>query len=355
MNKNYLINAWYMKRDNLLEKLIGGAILLDELFMRIIDDSKTDPMEFGRDLAEKYDITINQLKNLEKITRIISKAKKVIEYIEKEFGLAKDGHILDSCKLYNQIFPDHIYPKGYFFARTFSFAVGFYLPENCFDLKEEEAYEKGPFLGLAYPNCSDCLEWTLDNCLKSLGNEPKNPYDLSFLGFKINYPEILKMEKDSSKEQDGKKTSENYTIERVVQHELKHIIDKFIGLGSLATQELSAEFFEGLFRPNPFERDLKKSFKRLERAVKDSNELEEKIRVSNPLSHISFFDSLIQKKKVVGERITDIKKLKELDPDVFKRIVDNHLSMAVLSYIIGTTDIKKLNNRLFRLSRYLKG
>ena len=119
------------KRDYLVGRLIAGAKALNEFF-DVVSNPGQNPIRVARELSQKYELTQNQVRNLEGIASRTKEAQDLVNSAIKEYGLTKEGNFRHGHALYRRVF-GLIPPRGeYFSATPHSFAIGFCLPKRCF-------------------------------------------------------------------------------------------------------------------------------------------------------------------------------------------------------------------------------
>lgn len=227
------------KKEYLLGKMIDGAHALYDFFeaMKLRD---SDPVYVAGELKTKYCLTQSQQEYLDGVVVRTSKAKYIVRYLEKRFGLNEDGTFKDAKGLHKLLFNG--YAPQRLEARSYNFGIGF----------TQGVWRKNDILGFKHAIVSE------DPCLAE-GSDPISKLekgvmtDCRNLAFRI--PGDTRMAKNA---ENRASTYQELTEEQrlyhavfggfgslkpnelkqeVIDHELRHVIDELIGA------EFASDFF----------------------------------------------------------------------------------------------------------------
>ncbi|MFH1710693.1 MAG: hypothetical protein ABH840_00090 [Nanoarchaeota archaeon] len=113
----------YQKREYLLKKMFDGARALYDFFENLKEDRDANPRELAEIMDVRYRLTKNQQAYLSGVVERAEKAKSVVYYLERRFGLNEDGTFKDPHGMYSLLFGEKA-PK-ILEARTYNFGIGF--------------------------------------------------------------------------------------------------------------------------------------------------------------------------------------------------------------------------------------
>lgn len=251
-----------------IEGKISRARALEDFFDSEISNEEHDSFSAAGQYARKYDLDDEQEAEMIALAARVSKSKSLIRTIKNKFGIIRDKCIAEPKKLYQFIFGEKA-PEEFFLARPFYFAIGFNnLPKELFS-----HYTQGDTA--CFGSIDDALSYSDDEIMKL----QKAPL-LRNLAFRTNQKWTLDSTLDLAINRAFNLTDEKSPC--IGEHELKHIIDKFVapiaGYSNLAQgsqeehegsmQQLRAELSASLFTSEPGKNpDLGEGFK--ERAKRE--------------------------------------------------------------------------------------
>lgn len=314
------------KREYLTERILDGARLLYDLFREA--KNGYDPIKLANELRSQYELTPNQKKVLKGVVSRLSKSKKKIAGLEKKFGINEHREFNDPAGLYQYIYGEK--PNGELKAKSFSFAIGFYVPKDFLD-EDLLGCAQPLFLGL---NSSAINRLEIEGDVFARG-----------LTFLVNEEEHLAGDYDVLASILGSELIK--TKGCTEKHELKHIIDGLVGCDHQFLKEFSARVYGG-----GTGEDFRFGFEL------DSEEIKEKINlVKKRIIKFKDFkapDKYIKKEEEVLKEKEKL--LRSLDgvADISNRLIENSLDRWILSFIVSTTPAYKLSKRLKSIENYLK-
>ena len=258
------------KKEYLLRKMFDGAGALYDFFETMKSDRGSSPAGVAEELKRTYGLTSNQQKYLDKVVDRTSKAKVVVNYLERKFGLNEDGTFEDARGLHKFLFNDD---KKRVEARSYNIGIGFtkgyWGVKNCLGYKENIFSEE--------PCLSSPKGKTISRLERGISG------DCGSLTFHL--PSKTRMKRNASDANNRRTKNEKllHAIfgnglsadpeklrDQVVDHEMKHVIDAIIGdsyhQGFFV--ETSAHMYEGTRLEFGLRRDLKTEWDSLEHGVK---------------------------------------------------------------------------------------
>lgn len=307
----------YEKRlDYLVGKLIDGAKAIDELFERAYYNPSQNIREVARRISQEYELTKNQKRVLERLVYRLNKAIAIVESLKKEYGMTKAGDFRKKRALYKAVYRENP-KKSIYFARPYSFAIGFYLQESNF--RERVAGDASSQPIILKPEQRKLLNI-------------KSKYNPTGLSFRINY-KALNIKTPEEKSLIALFGPALRKLEE--KHELKHIIDTIIESDG-STAELSAE----LFTRNWSRYLLLGDYHELELRLRASIERYESMKLLNTPQFL-----LDNEQKISNEIRKRMEQVKD-SVSIIKEIINKGLDAKSLSYIVAMTDFDKLEHRL---------
>tara|TARA_Y100000310_G_C20697217_1_gene826537 strand:- start:1326 stop:2444 length:1119 start_codon:yes stop_codon:yes gene_type:complete len=218
------------KNEHLLGKMVEGARALYDFFEVIRDNRDASVREVAEQLKLTYNLTDNQGRYLDNVADRTSKAKSIVQYLERRFGINSDGIFQDPQGLHEVLFNKYT-PKR-LEARSYNFGVGF----------TQGVWRRNEALGYKHCPVTDhsCFTSPLKKTISRLERGAET--DCGNLAFRI--PSDSRMGKNAKKriEQlaglsenerlvkaifEPRITPENLKKE-VIEHELRHVIDSVI-------------------------------------------------------------------------------------------------------------------------------
>lgn len=345
------------KKEYLLRKMFDGAKALYDFFETMRDNKDTGPREVAEQLKSKYHLTGNQKNYLDGVANRTSRARGIVQYLERRFGVNSDGTFQDVRGLHDLLF-DKYTPK-HLEARTYNFGVGF----------TQGIWRKNEVLG--YKHCpvtdQNCLTDPLKKTISRLERGAET--DCGNLAFRI--PSDSRMGKNAKKRIDGladlseekrlvkaifedRTTPENLKKE-VIEHELRHVIDSIIDNPPYGFfVETPAHLYSNASPSWGLERDFTARHEMFEKRLEQSMEkLEKYQRLKAPQTIVE------SQRKIIDKCQNKLKQFEKGVPEqysLFKKFVRRGLdsssvyggkeSKAVISYLFSTMPVGKMFKRI---------
>lgn len=324
------MSKYTKRRDYLVGKLINGAYAVNSLFDAIILDENLNPITEGSTIKNRYNLTNSQAEKLDNIIDDILEAKKRVDYYKRKYGVTGQRSIKDKKGLFKEVFEEYP-PKSKFTAETFSFAIGFFLPQDYF---EESRIGEAAINYKSFKNYNQIFSKQL--------KDVKTPAKYG-LFFTLNY----QLADPRSLESRGYQILTGLSLAHsTVLHELKHLIDEIIMASDMYFKEISADLF--INYPDLSDSRLRdaESFKR----SLDSSylTLQELIEKRAPKSIID--DAQMQ----IKEKERKLQLIENFPIDIFNKLKREGLDYKVMSYIVAMTSFDKLQHRLELIDDYLE-
>ena len=309
--------------------LLNEALIYKDFFSDVLNGKYLGPIRTFKKLKPIEYLTEEQLQKFKKVVFSVEKATKLIYDLTRKFGIDNEGNIIDKHKLFSLMFPFMGIPKEKFWVKPHPISFGFFLPPEYFHPINGEDFIPA---GVAHTDGLTSLEERINYNFSQLRSGECNYKELHRLGFRINYVLIDQLQGNKDENMIG-----------VIAHEQKHIIDRIIG-SYLITAEMSAEFYQGLLRDEPFRRDLTINVHSLKEKIKAI-----KSRRSDP-KLMKKCTELAKEQDDIYDMATEIKAMRDMSKrinyDFFKSLREKGVKDSVISYIIALADFDDLEERL---------
>ncbi len=220
------------KKEYLLGKMFDGAVALRDFFETMESKRDAIPVDVAEQLKEKYQLTDNQGKYLNGVAERTSKARGVVQYLERRFGLNEDRTFQDPRGLHDFLFNGYT-PKR-LEARTYDVGIGF----------TQGVWRDNEKMGCKHIEFSeyDCLRIPLKKTISRL--ERGADSNCQTLVFRI--PGDSRMAKNAKRREEkfedlsmnekltnaifgGPKTTPEGLKQEIINHEMRHVVDTVIG------------------------------------------------------------------------------------------------------------------------------
>ena len=216
------------KKEYLLGKMFDGAGALYDFFETMREKRDVSAVEVAESLKGEYKLTGSQRDYLDGVVDRTLKAKGVVEYFERRFGVNSDGTFQDPQGLHSILFNNYI-PKR-LEARTFNFGVGF----------TQGVWRNKVAIGSKHNAYSefDCLEVPLKKTVSRL--ERGVDTNCRALAFRIpvdsRIAKYAKMKKAGLSVEEklcstfcwGLDLTSEGVKNEIINHEVRHVIDEII-------------------------------------------------------------------------------------------------------------------------------
>lgn len=320
------------------------ADALVEFFKKIIKDESADPRRVGGKVAERYKL------DMRKVIEETSKAKKVVDEIKRDYGVTEKERIKDTYGLWATLFPYYDFPKCDFSFVPYSFAIGVYVPEDNFPLKDAFGY-------VAEPSRKELVFATaaLD---ENEGEEWLKLRDLTFFvkeySPKVNSLMII-MYGNRRRAQKVALKWNRAIEEEAVWHELKHIIDNTImnpiyGSSYLVYpfREVSAALFSKRYRKKRLVSE-KQLFDGILKRDIDHFKAREVDRIEDRYKYLKEMNApqliLDNERKFLEKKYDILRQMKDFS-ELFRTVLEKGLSQQTLSFLVSTIPFDQLRREL---------
>jgi len=380
------------KRHHLTGKIIEGAKALNELFDRSCSPfffAFHSPKRYCKHLSEKYGLTRNQQEYLKIVGHRLWHAHEIVKLAKRSFGVSRGEKIKDADGLFRAVYPDINPDSALVYAKGEPFWLVFYLKEKHFSPKTAGTVEGTGF------------DQTLESHILDLAVPETIDKKYRLICSKINNSHPYNSAIDEYT-QDVKKRDllEKILLEDTENHELKHIIDKIASMQKyIYNSEMSAYMFENGDIRTGLEIDIKMAGERAEsfnkkhtshlerlgyfiaRKIRNNelsaerkreklDDIKNKISLSEGSDKESWevmYEWVSNPEKSQDKIISDLRRydvlhkhaarslasLQKVDPERLSSIISDGLRNKVLSFIISTTPVTKLPERISLLENYL--
>ncbi len=315
------------KRSNLIGRAIAGANALYTFFDIVYSERFIDPIDVARTISEDFGLLEGQKRKLDEVARRTAKAKEIASKLDYEYKPGEKGNLEGRARFFREVFKEEAPEK--FGVRNFTFAFGIYLPGSCW--KNGESGLGGNV------NVSKSIDKILDYNIGAVRRGTRTK-DVDNLCFRVNIDDpVFGVEYT---ERPGETSAE--------KHELKHIIDKLVsGLGHQYTDELSADLFSGIVsRQSLFvqaetqvEPQIRRQEAKYKRYLEQHFPEDLKEDLANSIKEKKFLAAKM-KNRYITHLIADLEA--------------NGMDPRVLSYVVTTTPIGKLERRLDSLRSFFR-
>ncbi|MBI2579089.1 MAG: hypothetical protein HYW26_05235 [Candidatus Aenigmarchaeota archaeon] len=345
------------RKDYLVGKLLDGNRVLYEFFEVVISRKSTDPFQVAENLIRHYNLTPNQQKYLRRIADRTQRAKRVISYLEKRFGINREGYFDNPEEVYRFMHSGKEPPKPVLNAKPYSIAVGF---EHV-----EWVYQN--ILGYAGRGSVDIDSLDSDENLRRTFKRAIKGDDRSFemLSFSYRTPEqrhrILEQEfldylgTDESADVKALK----HGVRRTVLHEIRHVINRIISPENYYSEEISARLYERggdlLSVYTGFDQEIEKAKKMAEKLINEHEmRLKRLIEQGAPPIIVERSNKRLPELRERGKKdVEDITSWEDLTRQILGSLRWNSTYRRELSYFFTTTPQEKTRHRLELIRDYL--
>jgi len=236
------------KKEYLLGKMFDGAVVMYDFFERAQDDESVDFDTLASDLKSEYRLTDSQGEYLDGVAGRAVKARGIVRYLGRRFGIDSDSNFENPRGLYDLLLGDK--PPKEIGAKSFNFGIGFI----------HGTWKSSDPMGYKYNliDVNDCFNAPLKKTVSWL---ERNTYtNCRTLTFSV--PGDYRMAQYAEARRDNMSTEEklvatvfgdpNITTDgvrdEVIRHELRHVINGIIG-GQMHSydffRETSAHLYDG--------------------------------------------------------------------------------------------------------------
>ncbi len=342
------------QRDYLLKKMYQGAEALYDFFETLRERRDVNVRDVAARVKTEYGLTDNQQRYLDKVVVRAVKARTIVQYLEKRFGLNENGTFKDSKGLSSLLFG----AKAPETAEVRSYGFGIGVTNNHWD--DDETY------GLRHP-CEnpreDPLKVDANSTISRLARG--NSSGCQGLVFCIPLDSGLQkiIDGEEGKLTDSFKAVRNRiegvpTVEKVkketVDHELRHVIDAIMGTEYNFFGETACYLFDGSGPVHGLELDFDSEIGRKENLAQSSRDrLEYLTRNDSPKMLRDMARGAIEK---YTRKVEELKKYKREHFVLFTSLSSPKFSTSegysrskdegVTSYLFSTIPKEKLFRRL---------
>ena len=352
------------KREYLLGKMLEGARALYDFFETLRNEKDTNPKELASRINTKYNLTKNQAAYLDNVAERTTKAKTIVQYLEKRFGVKKDGTFKDPKGLYSLLFREK--PIQRIEARTYNLGIGF--TYGSWNYKGFRGF-KHNCEGIDYHPLYDDIQSTISRLETGIGSGCKH------LTFRMPVDSKLKkFAEEENRHSDRNLSEEERTLrlifgrvstpekikQELVNHELRHVIDSIIGNDLEFFTETPAHLYAESTEDRVFwglKRDFDNAGSTLKNRIKNIRKRTEKLKESNAPDVII---STNEKRLMAAQReLEDIEQKRTEQYELYKQFVRGALpegclfsgrmsdvSDGAMSYLFSTMPRNKVFKRI---------
>ncbi len=284
------------------------------------------------DSIAQYHLRYSDKKKMQHVASEVSKASSIIDHLVEKYGLTQKGTIRDKKGIFKDMF-DYLEksPSDSFSVRPFHIAMGFYLDGKHFD-----DGTLGDTIG----------QWTfgsvLDDAITAI-EDGTTHYGLGLLAFRVNRTEN-KPENPKDRLLSGI-FGYNATKESTQDHELKHIIDRFILEQDCPLLESSANLFDDVYDPD------KDKIAAGESAMAEKESYEEALNLSKRFAGELITSTLERKKRKFEQARAEYRRVIQFPFELFEELKLKGLSYRTQSFIVPLVPFDDLADLLREIKK----
>jgi len=349
--------------ESLLDLPVEGVLtygrVLDRYFTGLTTQRDLEPMMHGLQVIKEEGLGREFHKEYQQVVLRTHRARKIIEWYEKKYGMDEEGMILDPINLHRQIFRKNLTSVR---ARSYNLSIGF---------KKQWRYKR--FLGYVNHAIYDDLDkdWSWIEKNLERGKNMSSHGLVFFVKNKLVHRNFLKTfierERLGKVPQKGNiedmvfelNSPEEFQSASTVDHELRHVIDNIIGTKGkdelLKIVEIQAELNcrKGIRGVGRDLRDLNDS---IDRSIKRKEEI---IENAKKINHCYFNENFKKQEKVIEREIERLKRRREEIGQVYSEFNESIQNIPrdhwrTLSYVFSYTPDIVVLAQLKRIEKHFK-
>lgn len=211
--------------------MFDGARALYDFFENLKEDKDANVQELAGRINAQYNLTKNQQAYLSEVAERAEKAKGIVNYLERRFGVNEDGTFKDPHGMYPLLYGKKA-PK-LLEARTYNFGIGFTQgnwTHDCRGFKHTiRGYEHHPLYDNLKSTISRLGRGISSGCEHITFRMPVDSRIERFADEDVTRIHELSPEEKTLRAIFGRLPSKKKLKEEIVNHELRHVIDSVIG------------------------------------------------------------------------------------------------------------------------------